>query len=175
MGLSYVGGVDAVSPKKLKGEYAFTGTVGCLTATGGFDANLQPLVGSTFISSLSVEGVRVFNPDGTGTATATFVTIGLGGASSGMWSQSFTYTVNSDDTFVVQLAGPLTGTILTGVRTGQTLSFDFPPLTGLISKDGNTLTLAHVVPTVETLTFSNGDVQPRICHRSHVLVKMDKD
>jgi hypothetical protein len=48
-------------------------------------------------------------------------------------------------------------------------------MTGLISKDGNTLTLASVVPAVETVTFSNGDVWPRICHRSRVLIKIDKD
>jgi hypothetical protein len=83
--------------------------------------------------------------------------------------------INSDDTFDTQMVGPITGTFLSGPRTGQTSSFDRPPLTGLISKNGDTLTLASVVPAVETVTFSNGDVWPRVCHRSRVLFKMDKD
>jgi hypothetical protein len=83
--------------------------------------------------------------------------------------------VNSDDTFTVTLAAPQTGTFLTGPRTGQTFSVNTIPLTGLISKDGNTLTLASVVPTVEIISYSDGDIWPRICHRSRVLIKMDKD
>jgi len=199
-------GVDAASPKKLKGEYAFTGTASCLFAPGsdpgpvnptpgvalpnsGFNAKLQPLVNATaFSGSNSVEGIRIFNADGTGTLTGTAVftterpTPGPTGypsfpssAGSNTFSASFKYTVNSDDTFDVELVGPLTGTHLTGPRAGQTFSIDTIPLTGLISKKGDTLTLASVVPTIETITFSNGDVWPRICHRSRVLIKMDKD
>ena len=206
IGLAYTGSADAASPKKLKGAYAFTGSASCLFAPGsdpgpgnptpgvalpnsGFNANLQPLVNATaFSSSFSVEGIRIFNANGTGTVTGTSLntterpTPGPtgypnfpSGASSSTFSASFTYTVNSDDTFDVQLAGPLTGTFLTGPRTGQTFSIDTILLTGLISKDGNTLTLASVVPTVETITFSNGEVWPRICHRSRIHVKMDKD
>ena len=33
-----------------------------------------------------------------------------------------------------------------------------------------TLTAAHLSPTVETHTYSNGDVQPQICHRSRVFI-----
>ena len=200
------GGAEAASPKKLKGEYAFTGTASCLFAPGsdpgpsnptpgtalpnsGFNAKLQPLFnGTTFVSSFSVEGVTVFNGDGTGTFKGTSVSIterptpGPTGypnfptsAASNTFEASFSYVVNADDTFDTQLVGPLTGTFLSGPRTGQTTSIDRPPMTGLISKDGNTLTLASVVPTAETVTFSNGDVWPRICHRSRVLIKMDKD
>jgi putative alpha-1,2-mannosidase len=206
IGLAYSGGADAASPKRLKGEYAFTGSGSCLFAPGsdpgpgnptpgvalpnsGFNANLQPVVNATaFSSSRSIEGVRVFHPDGTGTVTGTNVftterpTPGPTGypsfpssAGSNTISASFTYTVNSDDTIVIQQVGPLTGTFLTGPRSGQTVSVDVMTLTGLISKDGNTLTLATVATTVETVTFSNGDVWPRICHRSQVLIKMDKD
>jgi hypothetical protein len=199
-------GVNAASPKKLKGEYAFTGSASCLFAPGsdpgstnptpgtalpnsGFNASLQPLVNATaFSSSFSVEGIRTFNADGTGTITGTNVntterpTPGTTGypsfpasASSNTFSASFTYVINSDDTFVVTQSGPQTGTFLSGPRTGQTFSVNIPPMTGLISKDGNTLTLANVTPVVETISFSNGDVWPRICHRSRVLIKMDKD
>jgi hypothetical protein len=205
IGLVNTSGAAAASPKKLKGEYAFTGAASCLFAPGsdpgpgnptpgkalpnaGFNANLQPPVNATaFTVSFSVEGVRVFNADA-GTIKGTSVTIterptpGPTGypsfpasVSSNTFEASFTYVINDDDTFDTQLVGPMTGTFLSGPRTGQTTSTDVPPLTGLISKDGNTLTLASVVPAVETVTFSNGDVWPRICHRSRVLIKMDKD
>jgi hypothetical protein len=206
VGLVNWGSAEAASPKKLKGEYAFTGTASCLFAPGsdpgpgnptpgkalpnsGFNANFQPLVNATaFVTSFSVEGVTVFNNDGTGTFKGTSVSLterptpGPTGypsfpasASSNTFEGSFTYVVNSDDSFDTQMAGPLTGTFLSGPRTGQTTSVDRPPMTGLISKDGNTLTLASVVPAVETVIFSNGDVWPRICHRSRVHIKMDKD
>lgn len=206
IGLVHPSDADAASPKKLKGEYAFTGSASCLFAPGsdpgpgnptpgtalpnsGFNANFQPLVNATaFVTSFSVEGVTVFNNDGTGTFKGTSVSLterptpGPTGypsfpasASSNTFEGAFTYVVNSDDTFETQMVGPLTGTFLSGPRTGQTTSVDRPPMTGLISKDGNTLTLASVVPAVETVTFSNGDVWPRICHRSRVLIKIDKD
>jgi hypothetical protein len=204
--LVYTGGADAASPKKLKGEYAFTGTASCLFAPGsdpgpgnptpgvalpnsGFNANLQPLVNATaFVTSFSVEGVTVFNDDGTGSFKGTSVSIterptpGPTGypsfpasASSNSFEGKFTYVINADDTYVGTLVGPLTGTFLSGPRTGQTTSVDRPPMVGLINKNGDTLTTAHVVPQVETVIFSNGDVWPRICHRSRVLIKMDKD
>src|SRR5262245_48432453 len=150
-GLAYGGSADAASPKKLKGEYAFTGTASCLFAPGsdpgpanptpgvalpnsGFNANLQPLVNATAFSvSFSVEGVTVFNGDGTGTYKGTSVltterpTPGPTGypsfpasASSTTFAASFTYVVNADDTFDTTLVGLQTGTFLTGPRTGQT-------------------------------------------------------
>jgi hypothetical protein len=50
-----------------------------------------------------------------------------------------------------------------------------PTTTGLISKNGKTLTIATLMPGVETQTFSNGDVELRICHRSRVFIKLDTD
>ena len=205
-GLIATGGADAASPKKLKGDYAFTGTFSCLNAPGsdpgpgnptpgtalpnsGFNDKLQPLVNATTFSSSAVtEGIVSFKNDGTGTYTATTMantnrpTPGPTGypsfpaaSSTNTNSASFTYVVNSDDTLEFKLSGLVTGTFLSGPRTGQTFSVDAAPLTGLISKDGNTLTMASVTPVVETVTYSNGDVWPRICVRSRVLVKMDKD
>ncbi len=164
-------------------------TPGVALPNSGFNAKLQPLVNATaFSTSGSAEGVVTFDSDGTATFTATNVsfthrpTPGPTGypnfpasASSNSVSASFAYTVNSDDTFETQLTAPLTGTFLSGSRAGQVFKIDTLPLTGLISKDGNTLTLASVATTVETINFSNGDVWPRICHRSRVLIKMDKD
>jgi hypothetical protein len=66
----------------------------------------------------------------------------------------------------------------------QTATIDaIPEATGLISQDGKTLILVAdplnsdgtaLVPTVETVTYSNGDVWPQICHRSRVLISVRK-
>ena len=200
---------DRDGHSRLKGEYAFTGTTACLVAPGstspatptnptpgislpnaGFNANLQPVDGKVFSSSSSVEGIRTFNGDGTGTVKGTVVSItvpptpgpaGTGypsfppSASSNTFSASFTYTVLADGTFTVELVpGSFLGTFLTGPRTGQTVTIDKTPLAGLIGEDKKMLTLASVEPTIEIQTHSNGDVWPRICHRSQVSIKLGK-
>jgi hypothetical protein len=72
-------------------------------------------------------------------------------------------------------------TFVTGPRAGQTATVDtLPEATGLISQDGKTLILVAAptntngafLPQVETVTFSNGDVHPQICHRSRVLISL---
>ena len=63
-------------------------------------------------------------------------------------------------------------TFLTGGRAGQTATIDKVSLIGLIGAGAKVLTAATVAPIVETVTYSNGDAWPRICHRSRVLVKM---
>jgi hypothetical protein len=45
----------------------------------------------------------------------------------------------------------------------------------MISADGRTLVTSILTPGVETITYSNGDVEQRICHRSRVLIKLDND
>jgi Lhr-like helicase len=41
--------------------------------------------------------------------------------------------------------------------------------------NGHTLTTSILTPGVETITYSNGDVEHRICHRSRVYIKLDAD
>src|SRR5580700_10566277 len=75
----------AADSPKLKGAYGFTGTAACLVAPGstgttsgppGFNASLQTLDGAnSFSHSFSVEGIRTFNGDGTGTVKGTSVGI----------------------------------------------------------------------------------------------------
>jgi hypothetical protein len=187
----------------LNGQYAFTGTAACLSAPGssmsppspgnttpntdsGFDTTLQPLnVAKSFSFSNSVEGVRTFKFDGTGTVNATELSITVPptpgppkapvfppSASSSTLSYSFTYAFNPDGTFTATVvAGSFMGTVQTGPRTGQTFTVaNFPQLVGRVAQTGASLTLATQVPTVDTVTFSNGDVWPRICHRSRVLL-----
>jgi len=163
----------------LQGDYGFTGEGTCLGALPpGFNPNLTPIDGR-FTSSFSTQGVLTFNGDGTGTVQSRSVSVThpdtpvtLGGASSSDTHASFTYTVASDRVVTV-VSGPVTGTVLTGSRTGQTFTIDpFPSLTGRIARDPKSLTLASEEPTVEVETYSNGDVYSRICHRSRVLLKL---
>ena len=64
-------------------------------------------------------------------------------------------------------------TYTAGPRTGQTAAVDaIPPVSGMISEDGKTLIAAHVAPVVETHTYSNGDVDPQICYRSRIFIKL---
>jgi hypothetical protein len=166
----------------LKGTYGFTGTDACLYASGGFNASLQAL-GTTFSSSNAVEGVQTFNGNGTGTFTLITTTITppptvgfLPAASSSQTSASITDTV-TDDTFTVQdVPGTAVGKVLTGPRAGQTFTLEGVPMrTGLISADGRTLVTSVLTPEVEIITYSNGDVERRICWRSRVLIKLDAD
>jgi hypothetical protein len=206
----------SADPPRLRGSYGFTGTAACLVAPGhvgvfggpnlpnptpgvalpnsGFQPNLRPndaVPGSSTVAytvSHSVEGIRTFNGDGTGTVKGTVVyvagrpTPGPGGfpsfppsAGSSDFNFSFTYVVNADGSWTgTMVPGSYSETHLTGPRAGQTSTVDaIPPVVGMISQDGRTLIDAHVTPAVETHTFSNGDVDPQICHRSRVFIKLD--
>jgi hypothetical protein len=158
----------------------------------GFNTNLQPIDGKSFSHSFAVEGIRTFNDDGTGTVKGTEVGITAPptpqppgypafppSAYSLTFSYSFTYTVNGDGSWSSSMVpGSFMATFVSGPRsvpTAQTLTVDaISPFTGLISQDGQTLTAAHLTPTVEIHTFSNGDVWPEICHRSRVLIALPK-
>jgi hypothetical protein len=157
----------------------------------GFQPNLRPNDNSSAYShSFAVEGIRKFNGNGTGTVKGTVVGItvrptpGPGGfphfpssAGSADFSFSFTYTVNPDGTWTSAMTpGSYTQTHLTGPRAGQTSTVDaIPPVTGMVSLDGKTLIAAQLTPAVETHTYSNGDVDPQICHRSRVFIKLNTD
>lgn len=170
----------ADSPK-LKGDYAFTGSAACIdtVSPNNFNPDFTPTGGSssTFGQSFAAEGIRTFNGDGTGTVTGSTMGITFPAANEGAGSDnfqfSFTYTVNSDGSWTSAVVGLVTGTVLTGGRAGQTFTVsNFPTVTGMISKNGNTLTSATLTPTVETVSYSNGDVHNRICHRSRILTKI---
>lgn len=209
----------AASPN-LQGQYAFTGSAACLVAPGhvgnengpqldnptqgtalpnsGFNVNLQPndfanpgdSPSASFNRSFSVEGIRTFNGDGTGTVKGTAVgvtdrpTPGPGGyphflpsADSADFTFSFTYTVDGNGGWTATMVpGSYTETFTSGPRTGQTATVDaIPPIAGAISLDGKTLTGAHLTPVVETHSYSNGDVWPQICHRSRVFIQLQNN
>jgi hypothetical protein len=172
----------AADPPNLKGAYGFTGSAACMSASPGtgFNPNFTPTDG-TFGESFAVEGIRTFNGDGTGTVKGSSMGITFPalhpGAGSDDFQFSFTYTVNGDGSWTSSaVGGTLTGTVKTGPRTGQTFTIsNFPGFSGLISRNGSTLTVATLDPTVETITYSNGDSFQRICHRSRVLIKLQDD
>jgi len=170
-------------------------TPGVALPNSGFNAQLRPndsapppaTPSQNYSRSFSVEGIRTFNGDGTGTVKGTAVGItvrptpGPNGfphfppsAGSGEFSFSFTYTVDGEGGWTATMVpGSYSETFLTGPRAGQTATVDaIPPITGMISQDGKTLIAAHLTPTVETRTYSNGDVDPEICHRSRVFIKL---
>jgi hypothetical protein len=129
------------------------------------------------------EGVEAFNGNGTGTFTISTTSITpprtggfLPAASSSQSSASITDAV-TDDAFTVEtVPGTDVGKVLTGPRAGQTFKLEGTPMrTGLISADGRTLVTSVLTPAVETITYSNGDVERRICWRSRVLIKLDAD
>jgi hypothetical protein len=169
-----------VDSSHLKGPYGFTGTDGCIYASGGFNDRLQAL-GTTFSSSKANEGVETFNGNASGTFTINTTsitpppTVGFLPAASS--SQSSASITDTDDTFTVQtVPGTDVGKVLTGPRAGQAFKLEGVPMrTGLISADGRTLITSDLTPGVETLTYSNGDVEHRICWRSRVLIKLDAD
>jgi hypothetical protein len=168
-------GIAAASPPQLKGKYAFTGEGSCLSSKEGFNPNLTA-IGGFSSHSFSVQGVRTFKGDGTGTVAGTAVEITPPPfpnpeASSETFFFKFTYTVAKDGTITTDLVpGSYLGTFLTGPRTGQTYQIDKFSLSGMASNDNKVLTLATGTTEVETHTFSNGDVRPEICHRSRVLI-----
>ena len=184
---------------KLKGEYGFAGASHCITSSVGFNASNEALCGDThqpisfqpnpssprnacpgvFALTSSVEGVRTFNGNGTGTVQGRNLSLTVPpntaslGASSDDFSFSFTYSVDDGDSFTSEVVpGSYQGQILTGNRAGQTYTINQINVEGLISNDKKSLVIASVEPTVERQQFSNGDVRYRMCHRSRALIRM---
>jgi hypothetical protein len=169
-------------------------TPGVALPNSGFQPNLRPrdagpgTTQSSFLHSFSVEGIRTFNGNGAGTVKGTAVGIttrptpGPGGfpnfppaAGASEFSYSFTYTVDGDGGWTATMVpGSFSETFTAGPRTGQTATIDVPPMVGMISDNGKTLIAAHTAPAVETIFYSNGDVDPRICHRSRVFIALPK-
>jgi len=203
-------GTAIAAPPQLKGRYAFTGESSMLIIPQKSDdptsqsnpsdpsqINLnQPMTGyKTFSGSYSVQGIRTFNGDGTGTVSGTTVEIfpqahsprynsSTGTANwtiapqttSQTFSYQFTYTVDKTGNITTQMVpGSYLGTFDVGPRTGQTLSIDVFSMTGYASNNNMTLTLSTPEPEIETHTYYKTDGTPpdvhyMICHRSRVLI-----
>jgi hypothetical protein len=136
-----------------------------------------------FSRAYSVEGIRTFNGDGTGTVSGTVVAVTFPSAnpsaSGADFKFSFTYTINPDGSWTSDMVpNSYSETINYGPRTTDTVQIDsVPEISGMISKDGKTLTGAHLKPTVETHTYYTKDgafvdTEPMICQRSRVFISL---
>jgi len=92
-------GIAAAAPPQLKGRYAFTGEASCLVAKHGFNDDLTPIDGNVNSHSFSVQGVRTFNGDGTGTVEATAVEIVPPPFNPDASSQTFSYQFTTAGTY----------------------------------------------------------------------------
>jgi hypothetical protein len=153
----------------------------------GFNPNtLAPNGGSTSFTSVlssSFHGVRTFDGHGSGTTEGRSVAISssaslfpntfVPGGNASDFVGTFTYEVAADGTITTTSA--LSDSLATaGPRTGQTFANSGFSLKGRASVNNRSLTLTTDVPQIETVEFSNGDVQERICHRSRILIRMGK-
>jgi hypothetical protein len=84
----------------LEGEYTYAGTGYCVGSLLGFNENFQAQFGpggGTFVSSHNVNGVIVFNGDGTGTFSARSMQVNSGGASAVDFTGDVTYELAIDE------------------------------------------------------------------------------
>jgi hypothetical protein len=162
----------------LRGTFSVTATQTCLLSIGGFNADLTPNAFS-FVTTTTSVGTAVLNGDGAGSETDHDVSVTLpplADGSSDTATFNFTYHVAADRTVTAENDGPITGQILTGVAAGQTFTIPVAaPTTGKLSEDNRTVTQAVTDPVIQTISFSSGLVQQRICTRSSVSIKVEED
>lgn len=166
----------------ITGTYAAVSESHCVVgAVGSFNGSQQNLTGAAGISAASAMEFVTFSADGTGTstfiATATYFDFS-GGAQVGGWldtangTSTFTYTVTGDE--YVRTFTSNVRTFTSGPRNGQTQTTTGEPASnGTIS--GNTphvLLEYNTQPTVETWTFSNGNVANAFCSIHRTLTKV---
>lgn len=171
----------------LRGDFATTGSAVCVQSLAntavtppippaGFNADFSPRPGATNTLMFSINGVRTFNGDGTGSFRARVVSNTVNGpTNAGDLAGDFTYSVANDGSVTID-NGPLLLTFVAGPITGQVNSItNMPPFTGRVSKDGQTITTASENPGVETVTRVDTGVvtQLRVCHRSRVSVRIN--
>jgi len=188
--LAWVGQANAAPQdfnQLLRGEYAFTGEAVCLASTLGFGVNafgnFAPLnssggtapPGPSSVFSFSIQGIRAFNGDGTGSVVARSVQVNHTnfGSNASDISSDFTYEVAPDRTFTVE-HGPTTATAVPpAAGTSTTTGVKF---SGRISQDLKTLVMSTEEPTVETRSFTPPVGPPgvdyRICHRARTAIKI---
>jgi hypothetical protein len=161
---------------------------GPVTPSGFNPQTLAPNVAGvvtafTSILSSSFHGVRTFDGQGSGTREGRTVGISssptqapnnfVPGANASDLVGTFTYDVAPDGT-ITTTSLPSNSLATAGPRTGQTFTNSGFSLVGRASVNNRSLTLTTDVPQIETVAFSNGDVQERICHRSRTLIWMGR-
>jgi hypothetical protein len=173
-------GSAAAGAAELRGTYASTGNQTCIVASGGFNSALQA-IGTTYSTTSTEVGITTYKADGTGSFNSTSMTLvpppTVGFFPSGSTSQSsseFTFSVTGNTFTSENVPGTDVGTVLTGTLAGQTFkTAGIPNRTGHISADGRTVVAATVTPSVETQTFSSGEVHQQLCFFNRVFIKID--
>jgi hypothetical protein len=207
--------VAAADSPKLKGSYAFSGMATCLFSgqpftTGGGSLHPQPWAGwspngagpgqggfaltgmafgnGIFTSNFSVEGIRTFNGDGTGTVVGTSVDVVGPPAltprvSVETFKGNFNYTVDANGGFDIQPGTIVSTSVPQDSSPVQHVSTSKISLFGMTGTNNSVLTLASVAALQETQTALDfafvpgtvtgaGDITTRyrICARARGLV-----
>ena len=156
------------------GNFGGAGGGACLISPQGFNDRLQPNDPTqTWSASENNLLLLVFNGDGTGTISGEGTSVippptpGFAPHSNGFKTTgSFTYDIGSHHGNLNIAVSDVTGLVIGGPRDGQTFTIDAYALKGVSNNSGKTLAVTIATPTVETITYSNGDVFQRLCHRS---------
>ncbi len=176
----------------LRGDYAFSGDASCVTSQSSQGISAFFAINPSYANSFSVEGVLLFNGDGTGTVSGRDITIsngnngaGIGPVIMGTFTADLTYTVAPDHSIHID-HGPFTTVQTVGPNPGITEVWIGFSMDGHVSQHFNTLTIATAAPNplqpALTLEYGHYTINPtgplppnetRACHRSRVLVKID--
>lgn len=176
---------SAVADDYLKGSYALLGIEACLQAPSGFanDSKGNPTAPNdhnSFGSMINVQGLWVFNGDGTGKVTGTFIGVvppppdsrsapKEGAVTAGTYGYAFTYSRVSNNSFNWNSTpGTYQGTQTHGKSAGQQFSIDRRYGAFLISKDQKQIMSTNVGPYVENLIYPGPPARtfPRSCFYS---------
>jgi len=176
--------------KTIHGVYGWTGPLYCIFTPDGFNENGIPNNPQSLLSSsATVQGTITFNHDGTGKVL--FTGVGINPpvnppppnyfAGAGLYEASYEHTYNIASNGAITIDAKLNTYVqnfLTGPNKGAVLYIDIWPLTGWISVDHKTITIAGPEPTVTTntivLPFPPGFslTSYSICNASFTLVRI---
>jgi hypothetical protein len=162
---------------RLHGTYALTGSSYCIqdSASIGFNPNFSPK-GAVASFSSTMEGVMVFHADGTGTASNRSFSVDVGEGTTSNTSYQITYTIGPDGKLSVKaVPGTYSSTTLTGPNAGLTQVVDVPDVSGFIGEGARAIILGPPVPSVQTVTRSNGAQFTRICNGSLIATRISDD
>lgn len=181
--------------RSLRGDYAFAGDASCIGSRYGISLTGYRTAPPGHLVSFSVEGIRRYNGDGTGTIfNARAININhegtsylppglfeIGPASIATFSGTFTYTVGPDHSIHI-VQGPLTSTQVVGPNVGSTMVWTGIRIDGHVSEDFKTIVTATPIPdpsnpaSIMEIGYQgtvNGPIaEYRICHRSRVMTRI---
>jgi hypothetical protein len=165
--------------RTIHGVYGWTGPVNCLTTPSNF-TNFKPNDPTSLsVMSNKGQGTCTFNHDGTGEVRFTSVSTtdspaASAGATLTQTSYQHTYKITEDGAITIDVVpNTYVQTYLSGPYKGYHLSIDVLPLTGWVSADYKTMTIATPEPQVLTMTFKEFPVTVYgICHASFTLIRL---